>query len=311
MKANKFKVVQGGRKRGNKIWRSFFIAGIAVLALFLLWNSLGYLALWAADVTVATNSEIVSSVTVQCFVLRNEFQLRSPGNGRYVPLVDNGARVRVGQDIARIEGPSGNLLVQAPVAGLILHVLDGFEGDFSSDSVLDLALVESVTRYLAKSPGANSVSQAKAGELVGVIVGNTGFKLLTAMSFHSQGQRQRIKTEDGLTYSIVPRQVIQAQDKFWALWDVTSLSDTLGMERVFSAELITQEQEAVLVPAKALHTRDGVQGVIVLFRGKPVFNPVEVVCNKGNEVGVKGLAHGQRVLTLPWWASLAKRWWLK
>lgn len=311
MKANKFKVVQGGRKKGNKIWRSFFVAGIAVLALFLLWNSLGYLALWAADVTVATNSEIVSSLPVQCFVLRNEYQLRSPGSGKYIPLVDNGARVRVGQDIARIEGAGGNMLVQAPVAGLILHVLDGFEGNFAADATLDLALVESVTRYLEKSPGANSVSQAKAGELVGVIVGNTGFKLLTGLSFHSQGQRQKIKTEDGTTYTIVPRQVIQAQNKFWVLWDVASLSDTLGKERVFSAQLITQEQEAVLVPARALCTKDGLQGVIVLFRGKPVFNPVEVVCNQGNEVGVKGLAHGQRVLTLPWWASLAKRWWLR
>lgn len=311
MKVNKFKVVQGGRKRGNKIWRISFAVGMVVLALFLLWNSLGYLALWAADVTVVTNSNIVSSTPVQCFVLRKEHLLRSPGNGKYIPLVDNGERVRVGQDIGRIEGPGGNILVQAPVAGLVLHGLDGFEGDFSPGLSLDDSLVDSVTKYLDLSPGSKSVSLVGTGDVVGVVVGNTGFQLLTVLNFHSQGQRQKINTEDGLTYTIIPREVIQAQNKFWVLWDVTSLSDALGKERVFPAQLVTREQEAVLVPAKALCTKDGYQGVLVLFRGKPVFNQVEVLLNQGDEVGVKGLAHGQRVLTLPWWASYAKRWWLR
>lgn len=310
MKA-KLKVVQGGRKRGNKLWRRLFAAGIAVLALFLLWNSLGYLALWTADVTVATYTEIVSSVPAQCFVLHNEHLLRSPGKGQYIPLIENGVRVRVGQEIARIEGDAGNLLLQAPVAGLVIHDLDGFEEDFSRRAKLDLALVESITRYFDKSPQVKVVSQVNAGDLVGVIIENNGFKLVTALNFHSQGQKLKLKTGDGSVYTIVPREVIQVKEKFWILWDVASLSDSLGMQRFFSAELITRELEAVLVPAKAIHNKDGEKGVIVLYRGKPVFNPVEIVCTQGKEVGVKGLVHGQRVLSLPWWARLAKRWWLK
>jgi hypothetical protein len=306
----KLKVVEGGRKRGNKLWRRLFAAGIAVLALFLLWNSLGYLALWAADVTVATNTEIVSSVPVQCFVLHNEHLLHSPGSGQYIPLVENGARVRVGQEIARIEGPAGNLLLQASVAGLVIHDLDGFEGDFFPRAKLDQALVESITRYFDNSPRGKVASQVKAGDLVGVIIENTGFKLVTALNFHSQGQKLKLTTDNEI-YTIIPREVIRVREKFWVLWDVASLSDSLGMQRYFSAELITQELEAVLVPTKAIHNKDGEKGVIVLYRGKPVFNPVEIVYTQGEEVGVKGLVHGQRVLSLPWWARLAKRWWLK
>lgn len=311
MRATKLKVVQGGRKRGNKLWRSFFAVGMVAMALFLLWNSLGYLALWAADVTVVTKTTITSSTPVDCFVLRKEFLLRSPGNGKYIPLVDNGERVRVGQDIGRIEGQGGKILVQAPVAGLLLHKVDGFEGHFSSGSSLDLALVESVTKYMDMSPDAKGVSQVGTGDVVGVIVGNTGYQLLTALNFHSQGQRLKINAEDGLTYTIIPREVIQSESKFWVLWDVTSLSDTLGMKRAFPAQLVTNEQEAVLVPVKALCTKNGKQGVLVLFRGEPVFNEVTVLLNQEDEVGVTGLAHGQRVLTLPWWASFVKRWWLR
>jgi len=310
VRATKLKVVQGGRKRGNKLWRAAFAVGMAALALFLLWNSMGYLALWAADVTVVTKTTIASSTPVQCFVLRNEHLLRAPGNGKYIPLVNNGARVRVGQDVGRIEGQGGTILIQAPVAGLIFYELDGFEGHFPPDS-LDLALVESVTKYMDLSPESKKLSQVGTGDAVGVIVGNTGFQLLTSLNVHYHGKRLKINAEDGGTYTIIPREVIQVQGQFWVLWDVISLSESLGMKRVFSAQLVTDEQEAVLVPAKALCIKDGEQGVLVLFRGKPVFNKVTVLLNQGDQVGVNGLAHGQRVLTLPWWANFVKRWWLR
>lgn len=312
MKTRKFGVIQGGRKRGNKLRRGLFGVGMAALALFLLWNSLGYLALWAADVTIAAKSELISSLPVECFILRDECALRAPQAGEYAPLVDNGAKVRKGQEIARLKGPAGESVLTAPKAGLLLHTLDGYEGKFSLDSPLNASLLAAAQDYINSAPPRGAALQVSAGDLVGVIITNAGYKLLTALSFHSPDQRQKIEAEDGNSYTVIPRQVLQAEDKFWVLWDLVSpLSDALACGRTFSGQLITDKQQAVLAPAKALCTKDGVQGVIVFSAGKTIFNPVEVVYSRGEQVGVIGLAHGQRILTFPWWASLVKRWWLR
>ena len=311
MRTNRFRVVQGGQKKGPKIWRKIIVIGIAVLAFFLLWNSIGYLAVWAAEVTVAVNREIVTSVPVECFVLREEHLLYSPATGTYTPLVGDGAKVRKGEDVATVEDSGTRSLVKASTAGLILHTLDGQEGNFSLSCPLDSTLIASIAHYLEAPPQTSSVAGVKSGDLVGTIITNAGFKLVTGLNFHAPDQKQVIEAEDGNTYTLIPRNVCQTAGRFWVLWDVSSLADALGRKRLFSAQLVTQREEAVLVPAKSLCTKDGVQGVFVLFRGKPVFNPIEVVSSLGNEVGVKGLAHGQRVLTIPWWASFAKRWWLK
>lgn len=313
MKTNNLRVIQGGRRKSNKIWRRLFLAGVVALALFLLWNSLGYLALWAADVTVASSKEIVASEPVTCFVLREELTIESPASGLYCPALESGSKIRKGQTIGHIEHSNGTKTpIPAPEAGLILHGIDGYETRFNLKITLDdETLVNCITSYINSSPVPTPASQVKGGDVVGVIITNAGYRLLTALSFHTQGQRQLLEAEDGTTYTLTPRQVIKAQDKFWVLWAVSSLSDTLGKERSFSGQLVSEKEEAVLVPARALCSKDGNQGVLVLFRDKPVFNPVEVLSTFEGQVAVKGLVHGQRVLTLPWWASLAKRWWLR
>ena len=311
MKTSRLKVLPGGAKGKSKVWRNFFRAGAVILALFLVWNSLGYLAIWAAEVTVAAKSEVVTSAPASFFVLRDECLLRAPAAGDYIPLVEDGAKVRKGQVIGRLEAGGSSQPVWAPEAGLVLHSLDGSEGGFPLQAALTPALIEAVAAYIAVPPVPEGVGPVQAGQVIGVIVTNGGYRLLTGLTFHRPDQRQKIEAEDGTSYTLVPRQVLQVQDKFWALWDVAPLSDALGLERVFSGRVITNRQEAVLVPSRAILVKDGVQGVIVLFRGKSVFNPVEVVGSEGKEVAVTGLAHGQRVLTLPWWARLAKRWWLK
>ena len=311
VRANKLRVIQGGNKRGNKLWRRLFLAGVIVLALFLLWNSLGYLALWAADVTVASSKQVVASVPVNCFVLRTEYLIQSPEAGGYAPFLENGAKVSKDLKIGCLTGSGGEAPILAPAAGLILNDLDGFEGRFLPGKMLDPGLVDCVASYIDSPPEPKPATQVNKGDCLGVIITNSSYRLLTAMDFHTEGQRQQLEAEDGTTYTLTPLHVIQARNQFWVLWDVPSLSDELIKTRSFSGQLISQKEEAVLVPAGALCSKDGNTGVIVLFREKPVFNQVEVLCTLGDQVAVKGLAHGQRVLTLPWWASLAKRWWLK
>ena len=307
MRATKLKVVQGGRKRGNKLWRAAFAVEWRP-GPFSVVEQHGLSCPVGCRCNGSDQDYYCFQHSVQCFVLRNEHLLRAPGNGKYIPCEQR----RQGQGWPGCwlhRGPGGTILIQAPVAGLIFYELDGFEGHFPDS--LDLALVESVTKYMDLSPESKKLSQVGTGDAVGVIVGNTGFQLLTSLNVHYHGKRLKINAEDGGTYTIIPREVIQVHSKFWVLWDVTSLSEALGMKRVFSAQLVTDEQEAVLVPAKALCIKDGEQGVLVLFRGKPVFNKVTVLLNQGDQVGVNGLAHGQRVLTLPWWANFVKRWWLR
>jgi len=290
---------------------------MVVLSGFLLWNSLGSLSLLAAKVTVASHREVLTIEPIQCIVARNEKVILSPADGNYIPLVDDGTKVRVGQTFAQVEGLGGIVELQAEVAGLVRHGGDGMEGMVPINITLDDQMAKVLADALKKPP-VSKVLPAVEGQPVAVIIENvSGYQLLTGLNFHSPGKRRTLKVElengQKLNISISPQKALQSDNLFWVLWNVPSLPDTLGLNRVFDADIVTSQQQLVLVPHSALYVKDGQAGVFVLYRSKPVFNPVEVFLPESEVgmMGVSGLANGQNVLSLPRWASFAMRWWQK
>lgn len=310
MRKRNLRVIKGGRARRSKIWLRLFALGMVILACFLVWNSLGHLSLLVAKVTVTRHTQVKSAVPVSCVVLRNEWVVEAPVGGEYVPLVADGTRVKAGQAFARIEGTSGSRELLAPGAGLVRH-----GGDDQADLPLDV--LNHGTAIIAASllkapPGLGHTTKVKAGQQVAVILDNARFQLITGMNFYSQGKQQTLVSSvngQEIKFTIVPREVLQHDDLFWVLWDAPALPDSLGLQRVFSGEMIIAEQELIMVPRGALHEKDGQQGVFILLRRKPVFCPVEVHYLDDDMVGVSGLGDSERVLSLPKWASFAKRWW--
>ena len=206
------------------------------------------------------------------------------------------------------------MALTAPIAGLVCHGGDGL--NLILDMTLDEETVALVAEVLKKPPKIKAEAKVKKGELAAVIIDNVRrYQLFTNLDFHAQGKKRTLKIqgkgEQELLIPITPREVLKHDSRFWVRWDAPTLPDSLGLQRVFAAEIITGQQQMALIPAGALLTKDGVQGVVILHRNKPVFNPVEVLYAKEGVVGVSGLADGQRVLSLPRWASFAKRWWLK
>jgi len=279
---------------------------------FLLWNSLGYISMLAATRTVASHTQVQYSVPVQCIVIRDEKVIKAPANGEYIPVSPNGTRVRVGQTFARFNGPNGIIELTADRAGLILHGTDGLEGLLPINLLLKDNIADLGRQFLrVKSPGVSS--QAEKGQPVAVIIGNAGYQVITNLDFHNEGRKRTIAAEmsDGSVrnLTISPRDVLALESRYWVLWDAPALPDELGLQRAFAAQMITGTQQLVLVPKGALYTKDGERGVFVLYRNKPVFNQVDVLYTQEGWVGVSGLADGQVVLSLPNWASYAKRWW--
>ncbi len=313
VKKRDLQVIRGGKtRRSNKVWLRLFALGMLVLAGFLVWNSLGQLSLLAAKVTVARHTIVKTAVPVSSVVLCNELVVSAPIGGEYIPLVENGTRVKVGQIFARIEGAEGSRDLIAPGAGLVRHGR-GSRGSLPLDS-LNQGTVITAARLLRDPPSKENVSTVKAGEQVAGILDNNRFQLITGMDFHSPGKRQTLVSwvnDREFRLTISPRDVLQHDNLFWVLWDAPSFPDYLGFQGVFTGEMITAEQDLVLVPHGALHRKDGEQGVFILFRGKPVFSPVEVLYSDDDMVGVSGLGNGERVLSLPNWASFAKGWWEK
>ena len=314
-KMRKFKVIPGGSPRRRKWPRRFFALGIIVLSIFLLWHSLGYITLLAAKVTVARHSEVKSGTTIQCVVARNEHLLLSPAEGEYTAIVQNGSRVKVGQVYARVDGTGISNELKAPAAGLIRHGGDGFDGAFPTGSKLNQSLLDSAVGALARQPEVTAAAKVGLDQLTAVIVdNNVSFQLLAGLDFHPPEGRQTLTIQDELretSFVATPLDIMEYGGKYWVLWRVPALPDSLGLQRVLTAKLITGSQQLVVIPAGALHVREGVEGVFIVYRNKPVFNPVEVVFVDGPEAGVLGLADGQRILSLPRWASFAKRWWQK
>ncbi|MGI6364636.1 MAG: hypothetical protein ACOX2G_02635 [Bacillota bacterium] len=310
MRKRNFKVIKGGRTRRSKVWLRLFAMGMVVLAGFLVWNSLGHLSLLAAKVTVARHTPVKTGMPVSCVVLCNEWVVNAPIGGEYIPLVEDGTRVKAGQVFARIEGAEESRELVAPGAGLVRH-----GGEYRADLPLDVlnqgtAII--ATALLKAPPGTGHAAKVKAGLPAAVILDNTRFQLITGMRFHSPGKKQTlVATVDGreLKFAISPREVLQYENLFWVLWDAPALPDSLGLQRVFSGEMIAAEQELVLIPQGALYKKEGQQGVFILLRRKPVFCPVEVHYSEEDVVGVSGLSDGVQVLSLPKWVSFAKRWW--
>lgn len=307
---HKFKVIRGGRSRRSKLRLRLFAFGMAVLAGFLLWNSLGHLSLLTARVTVARHTLIKTGVPVSCVVLRDEWAIDAPVTGKYIPLVEDGTRVKSGQVFARIEGEDGNYELKAPAAGLVCHGSHTV-GDLPLD-VLDSATVVTVANLLRAPLVIPHKSSVEAGQQVAAILDNTCFQLVTGMDFYTEGKRQTLVSPGSgreFRIIIIPREVLKHDNLFWVLWDAPTLPDSLGFQRVFSGEILTAEQELVLVPQGALYKKNDEQGVFILFRNKPIFSPVEVLYSDKGMVGVVGLGDGEQVLSLPNWASFAKRWW--
>jgi len=266
----------------------------------------------AAKVTVARHSVVKAGVPVSCAVLRKEWAVTAPGTGKYIALVPEGSRVKVDQVFARIEGAGGDYELVAPAAGLIHHGGDGY-GDLLPPGVLDAGTAQTAAAVLKNPPASNQQLNVEKGQPVAAVIDNVRFQLVTGQDFHSEGKRQTLVTQlpDGreLSFSISPREVIQHNNLFWVLWDAPALPDSLGLQRVLRGEMVTAELELVLVPEGALYTKDGELGVFILFRSRPIFSPVEVHYSEAGMVGVIGLTNGQRVLSLPKWASFAKGWW--
>lgn len=312
LRENRLKVIRGGKIKRNRVWRRMFAFGILVLTGFLLWNSLGYLTLLVADVTVARHSEVVTGEPVHCIVLRNERELLAPAEGNYIALVANGTRVRVGQVIARIEGSAGSIDVLTDAAGLVWHGRDSL-GGLSIMDRLNSQAVAQVAEYMENPSNPSESRYVSKNQAVAAIVDNARFQIITGLSFHTD-KRQTLKIQDDnakeISVVITPKDVLQSEYRYWVLWDAGSLPDHLGLKRDFSAQLITARQQMVLIPEGALYSKEGEKGVFVLHRNKPVFNPVATHHFEDGYVGVTGLANGQRVLSLPKWVSFAKRWWL-
>lgn len=313
MRDSRLKVIRGGRTKSNRIWRRLFATAILVLTAFLIWNSMEYLSLLAAEVTVTRHKEVDFVIPVQCIVIRNEFELSSPSDGEYIPLVENYTRVRVGQVVARIDGPGGSFDVKATGAGLVTHNPDNLAGSLSMGEGLNAQTVELAVMVMEDPPESKESKYVSKGQVVASIVDNSRFQIITGQSaYFDKRQTLKITGSSGeeTRFTVSPRDVLESNYTLWVLWDVPSI-DILARQRVFFGELVTDRQYLVLVPEEALYTRDGELGVFVLRRNKPVFNPVNTHYSQDGLVGVTGLANGQQVLSLPKWASFAKRWWHK
>lgn len=313
MRRAKFRVIAGGAKKKTRLWRKLFAVGILVLSGFLLWNSMEYITLLAAKVTVASHTRVQYGVPVECVVIRDEDTILAPQAGQYIPVLENGTRVKAGQVFARIEGRGGTVNLSAPSAGLICHGSDGLEKHLVMGRELDEPALQTVAGYLQDIPARTEAFEVEQFAPAAAIITNYSYQLLTRMDNYAEGKRQTLSVAlaDGSKriLSIIPREMLRYDNLYWVVWDSPSVPDELGLQRVLTAELVTETQELVLVPDGALYTRDGVRGVFVLYRNKPIFNPVEVLYTESGYVGVSGLADGQVVLSLPKWASFAKGWW--
>lgn len=313
MNRKALKVVKGGSDKPSRWRRRFFLLAVLILCGYLLYHSLIFFTGALMPAVIVRQVSDLWDKPVYFVVLKDEHALVAPVDGRYVPAVEPGQRVKSGQTVGAVQSGELRVPVTAPVAGLVSHNLDGWEEELPLAMTLNERTVALLGRVQAEFQPLTAPDLVHRGQIVAVVVSNNRFALAASLAGELEGVWHTVRFDTGSGYSEIDvrvRQTFRVGDRCWVKWDAPLLPDSLALNRVLPGSILVRADSLFELPAKAVFRHRDEPGVVLVQRGQPSFLPVDVVQVDGDTVMVTGLADGQQVLVVPRWAKLFARWWL-
>lgn len=307
----RFTVIPGskknGGKKGQKVALAIAAAAVAILllqALFTLGHN--FVAARFIQTVVADEGVLETVLPVKGAIAREERLVAAPATGILSWLADEGEKVAVGKDIARISLADGRIVtISAPVPGLLSFQLDGLEGTLVPHGLASVStnFLEELVPSQRRTESGDMVSQ---GSLVGKIIDSFAWYFLASVP------AEEVRGLDGAgtcraRFPFSRGEAVRGRLAYWgeegdrvllALEFDVDLDGYLN-ERFIEAEIVLKQTSGVVLPASALETREDGTGVYTLEKGTVRFRPVEVLAEVDGEVAVSGIPPGLSVITNP------------
>lgn len=193
-------------------------------------------------------------------------------------------------------------VLKAMAAGMVSFRVDGWEQQLAPGTagLWNLELYDRVTG--ADLPAA--AEAVAAGQPVFKIIDPAEVRLAAPLPAGlaaglQVGQGAQVKLA-GSTYSFRLIQLSEpVGDRALAVFAAAGLPAGLQSERAVPVELQLGRYQGQVIPARALTQREGVLGALVSEGGKTVFIPLQVVAKGGDQIVIRGLQPGQKVLLAP------------
>lgn len=290
----------------------FILICVASIGIWSLWVTLTWaknnMLLNLLDVRFLANNEIRKVRSVDGLLIRQEEPIKASVAGEFKLLVQDGDRLRVGADIAKISGVSDKI-VRSPRAGIFCSHIDNLETLLNPDmiDVLDMGEVEKISSNLQVL-----TEEVDGGQIIGKVMDNLNSILVyiqvdnledyVARSFIKEMTIYLIYDGQELTGKVVEARAVDNVLNIFV--EIEKYPDNFIHERNVQLELVTRKIKGWLIPEKAVVFKDGKPGIYVVSKQVISWFPVSVTDRLNEMVVVKGdhLSSLVRYVSNPGWA---------
>lgn len=298
-------------------------AAVITFAVLILWGLSHWVhslwVRWGVKVEAVQSGVLQETVDLEALVINREEPVLAPAEGKFLPALKEGERVRKGQFLgsmldSQLSNPELAAKVTSPGNGLLRLQLDGLEGMLNREfwEKIDLpGLVSSVSASTQEQTG----GRVAAGGTVAVIVDNLEPTLL-AVEVNAGSSTQTVEGLTELWVQIKPDQDFtraaiveqrRAGDKIKLLIELPDFQEELLSQRKVPVVAAVKRWTGIIVSDSSLVDRDGVSGLYLLKKGVTVWREVEVVGSSGDQAVVCGIDEGELVVVNPTWVEEGKR----
>lgn len=256
---------------------------------------------------------IQKTLPVNGVIVRNEKLLPAPRSGKLKVIAAEGERVRVGQIVAQVLVPSldsktGEAVfnITSPSAGLVSYHLDGLEEVFTPARIKELDLnkidtIKSEPRQML--PG----NQVEAGKPVLKVVNNLEFLNIVATVQRGLAlQKSKSKTillalgenENDLCQGTILDGKFNGQPNQMLL-GIKDYDARMLTGRRINFKIVTERYEGYILPASAIVSKDGKNGIFTVYEERVKWKKVEIEGGTAERVAISGITPDIKVILRP------------
>ncbi|MCL2495851.1 MAG: hypothetical protein FWF04_00355 [Clostridiales bacterium] len=244
----------------------------------------------------------------EVLVLRNEYILEAPASGEFIPVAEEGERVKEGGLI----GYCGDVALTARKGGAVSYELDGWEQKLQIAAIYDLdwrqifqSLREEAVQA-AQAPAKAEEMHTSAGRPVTRLVDNLlEYKVVLLL----QDPRELLAEEKKITFSLPEGKLFtNAYSERWQtvngdiyyIFTFSSREDVFFSLRYSKAEIIVREVYGIIIPSAAVIVdEEGRTGVFIQKKRKLAFTEITELSSKDGFSVVDGLGSTAVVVSNP------------
>ncbi|GBF33280.1 hypothetical protein DCCM_2379 [Desulfocucumis palustris] len=307
---------EGRRPLRRRNWAAVLILlACGVFILFIVATQIWQLILFRLiNIEFLTPAVFNQADSVNCLLIKDETLINAPVGGNFRLTVNEGVRVKAGQEVARVSaqaGEGGAHALAAPRSGLVCTHIDNRENILKPAymDALDISQLQKITENAR--PG----EIVEKGQSVVKIVDNLA-PLLIYLQAPEEYPREKLRKGGALTLLWNGKELNgrletlkEAVNRTELIIRISDYPDKLVHLRNVDMELLRDRVTGFKVPSSALVEKNGVKGIYISSKQRVEWCPVEVRGHMDGEPVIAGTGLGAeiRYIKNPRWVRVGDR----